>query len=126
MYKGGTMGALIEQVKETLQNVKPAYVATASESGKPNVSAKGSVRIIDDDTIAFADVASPRTVANLRENDNISLIVPGNDSQKGCRIWGIGRVVNEGRIFDEFVSDFSAKNMTVNNVIVISVSEVEA
>ena len=100
-------------------------VATASADGKPNVSAKGSVRIIDDDTIAFADVASPRTVANLKENDQVALIVLDSESKKGCRIWGTGRVADTGDVYDRFVADFSERNMTVNNVVVIKVLEIE-
>ena len=120
------MGILNDQVKETLRDVKPALVATAGASGKPNVSAKGSLRVIDDDTIAFADVASPRTIANLKENNSLSLIILGNDSQKGCRIWGSGEVVNSGEIFDKFSSDFAARNMKINNVVIVNVLEVEA
>ena len=120
------MGVLTDQIKETLKEVKPALVATSRAAGKPNVSAKGSLRVIDDDTVAFADVASPRTIANLKENGNISLIILGNEENKGCRMWGTGTVENSGVIYDQFVSDFSARDMKVNNVVVIKVSEVEA
>lgn len=120
------MAKMNDQVQETINTVKPALVATADGSGKPNVSAKGSIRVIDDEHIAFADVASPRTVANIKENGKVSLIVLGNDDQKGCRIWGTARVEDSGEIFDTFSKAMAERNMTVNNVVVIDVDEVEA
>ncbi len=116
---------LNDQVKQTLQEVKPALVATASKSGKPNVSAKGSLRVIDDSHIAFANVASPRTVANIHENDKVAIIVLGNDSHKGCRIWGTGKVMEEGEIFDQFAAAMKERNMTIKQVVLITVEQVE-
>ena len=110
----------------TINTVKPALVATSNAAGKPNVSAKGSLRVIDDEHIAFADVASPRTVANIQENNHISIIILGNDEHKGCRIWGTASVENEGEIFDTFADAMAERNMKPNHVVVIKVEEVEA
>ena len=120
------MAKMNDQVQATINTVKPALVATADGSGKPNVSAKGSLRIIDDEHIAFADVASPRTVANIKENSKVSIIVLGNDENKGCRVWGTAKVEDSGEVFDTFAKAMAEKNMTVNNVVVVDVEEVEA
>jgi predicted pyridoxine 5'-phosphate oxidase superfamily flavin-nucleotide-binding protein len=40
------MAKLTEEAKNAIGTMRPAYVATASKTGKPNVSAKGSVRVI--------------------------------------------------------------------------------
>jgi len=55
-----------EQRMQSAQCV--GYVATASKTGKPNVSAKGSLRVIDVEHVLFADVASPRTIANIKKS----------------------------------------------------------
>ncbi len=47
------------QVKDAVADCSPALVATASKAGKPNVSAKGSLRVIDDEHLLFADIRSP-------------------------------------------------------------------
>jgi uncharacterized protein len=119
------MAKMNDQVQETINTVKPALVATADASGKPNVSAKGSLRTIDDEHIAFADVKSPRTIANIKENNKISIIVLGNEEQKGYRIWGTAVVKDSGDVFDTFAKAMAEKNMTVNNVVVIEVEEIE-
>ncbi len=120
------MAKMSDQVQEAINTVKPALVATADASGKPNVSAKGSLRIIDDEHIAFADVASPRTVANIKENSKVAIIVLGNDKHKGCRVWGTARVEDSGGIFDTFVKAMAERKMTPKNVVVIDVEEIEA
>ncbi|MDP2919897.1 MAG: pyridoxamine 5'-phosphate oxidase family protein, partial [Dehalococcoidia bacterium] len=68
------MGKLTEAAKQAIGQIRPSLVATASKSGKPNVSAKGSLRVLDDDHVIFADVNSPRTVANIKENPQVAII----------------------------------------------------
>lgn len=118
------MGKLTEEAKQAIGAVRPAMVATASKSGKPNVSAKGSLRVLDDDHVMFADVASPRTVANIRENPQVAIICLDAATRKGCRIWGKGEVVSSGPEFDQMVSALAARGMKLNNVVKIAVDEV--
>ena len=119
------MAVLTEEAKKALDEIRPSLVATASASGKPNVSAKGSVRVVDDETLVFADIASPRTVANVRENPQVAVICLDAQSRKGCRIWGRGEVLDSGSLFDETVERFAQMKMTVKNVVRIAVEEVE-
>ncbi len=119
------MAALTEEAKKAIGEIRPSLVATASASGKPNVSAKGSVRVVDDDTLVFADIASPRTVANIKENPQVAVICLDAQSRKGCRIWGKGEVMDSGPLFDKTVERFAQMKMTVRNVVKIAVEEVE-
>ena len=45
------MAKLDEQAKEAILTNLPALVATAGKDGKPNVSAKGSLRVLDEDHV---------------------------------------------------------------------------
>ena len=69
------MVKLSEEAKKIISEVHPGLIATSSKDGKPNVSPKGSFRVLDDEHVAFNDSASPQTVANLRENPQVSAIV---------------------------------------------------
>ena len=40
---------------------KEGWVATASRDGTPNVSIKGSLRVLDDEHLVFADLFSRKT-----------------------------------------------------------------
>ena len=69
------MAKLTEEARKMIAEFHPGLIATASKDGKPNVSPKGSFRVVDDEHVAFADIASPRTVADLQENPQLSALV---------------------------------------------------
>ncbi|MCX6012091.1 MAG: pyridoxamine 5'-phosphate oxidase family protein [Chloroflexi bacterium] len=119
------MAKLSEEAKKAIKEIHPALVATASNAGKPNVSAKGSLFILDDEHIVFAHIASPRTVANLKENPQVAIICLDNSTRKGCRVWGKAEVLDSGSLFDKMVADLAGKKMQVKSIIKIAVMEVE-
>lgn len=119
------MVKLTEEAKKAIGEIHPALVATVSKNGKPNVSAKGSLRVLDDEHILFADIASPRTIANIKENPQVAVICLNAAARKGCRIWGKGEIFNSGDLFDKAVAEWASRNMKVRNVVKIAVEEVE-
>ncbi len=118
------MAKLTEEAKKLIGELYPGLVATASKDGKPNISAKGSFRVVDDEHVAFADIRSPRTSANLKENPQISVMAFNNEPRKGIRIWGKAEVLDSGELFDAMSAEYGAKGMKVNNVVKIAVEEV--
>lgn len=71
------------------------YQATVSETGWPYVQfrggAPGFLRVIDDRTIAYADLRGNRqylSVGNLDGNDRISLILMDYPNARRLKIWG--------------------------------------
>jgi predicted pyridoxine 5'-phosphate oxidase superfamily flavin-nucleotide-binding protein len=119
------MAKLTEEAKNAIGALRPAYVATASKTGKPNVSAKGSLRVIDDEHVLFADVHSPRTIANIQENPQVAILCLDAAAHKGCRIWGKGEIINSGELFDKTAAMLAARNMEINNVVRVTVEQVE-
>jgi predicted pyridoxine 5'-phosphate oxidase superfamily flavin-nucleotide-binding protein len=114
---------LSDSIKETIADVRRAMIATAGRDGKPNVSAKGSLRVLDDDHLVFADISSPRTVANLRENPSVSVLVVHPKTMRGCRVWGKAEIEDSGDVFDSMVKEYAERNIEVNHVIRITVEE---
>ena len=119
------MAKLSEEAKEAIGEIRPSLVATASKTGKPNVSAKGSLQVLDDEHVIFADIASPRTIANIKENPQVAVICLDAAARKSCRIWGTGEIFNTGELFDKMVAEFASRNMQVRNVVKMTVEEVE-
>ena len=119
------MVKLSEEVKTMIAEIRPGIIATASKDGKPNVSAKGSFRVLDDDHVLFADINSPRTIANLRENPYVSVLVIHPKTLRGCRIWGKGEIINSGPLFDQLNTEFVGKGLKVNHVVKIKVDKVQ-
>lgn len=71
------------------------YQATISETGWPYVQfrggPKGFLKVIDEQTIAFADYKGNRqylSTGNLQTNDRISLILMDYPNQRRLKIWG--------------------------------------
>ena len=119
------MAKLTDEAKKAIAEIKPSLVATASRTGKPNVSAKGSFRVLDDEHVVFADIVSPRTVANIRENPRVAVICLNAAARKGCRIWGQGTILDAGELFDQLTAEYAKKNMAVKHVVKVAVEEVE-
>ncbi len=111
------------QVKDAVADCSPALVATANKAGKPNVSAKGSLRVVDDEHLLFADIRSPRTIINLKENPHVAVLCLNPATRKGCRIWGRAEIMFSGDLFDQLAKEYAGKNMKVNHVVKITVDE---
>src|SRR5215207_7498905 len=83
---------------------KLGYVATVCPDGTPNLSPKGTTAVWDENRLVFADIASPRSVANLRANPAVEINVVDPIARKGWRFKGRGAVHDGGVMFDEVVS----------------------
>ena len=118
------MAKLSEEAKKIINEVHPGLVATADRDGKPNVSAKGSFRVLDNEHVVFSDVASPRTIANLQENPQLAAIVFDPATRHGCRIWGTAEILESGDIFDAAAAQLSSRGITVNHVVRVAVEDV--
>ena len=104
--------------------VKLFGIHYTSKNGKPNVSAKGSFQVLDDEHVIFADTRSPRTVANLRENPHLSAIVLDAATRKSCRVWGKAEILESGDLFDKFAVAFASRGIKVQHLVKVTVEEV--
>jgi predicted pyridoxine 5'-phosphate oxidase superfamily flavin-nucleotide-binding protein len=82
---------------------KQGWVATASRDGTPNVSIKGSLRILDDEHLVFADIFSLKTRKNLQENPKVAIMVYDADSRRGYAFKGKAEQVESGPLFEQTV-----------------------
>lgn len=118
------MTKLSEEAKKIIAEFGPALIATASKAGKPNVSPKGSFRVLDDEHVIFANIASPRTMANIKQNPQLTAIIFDRSTRKGCRIWGRAEILNSGALFDSMSAEFTPKGMKVKQIVKVAVEEV--
>jgi predicted pyridoxine 5'-phosphate oxidase superfamily flavin-nucleotide-binding protein len=117
---------LADEVKAKINEIHPALVATADRTGKPNVSPKGSLRVLDDEHLLFADISSPRTIKNIWENPQVAVICLDAKGKKGCRIWGNAEVFGSGPLFLQEFNKFAPKEMRVNHIVKIRVTDFES
>jgi hypothetical protein len=80
---------------------KLAWVATASRDGEPNVTPKGTLKILDQFHVVFADLFSLKTRKNLLENNRVAVTVVDAATARGYQIKGTAKIIASGPLFDE-------------------------
>jgi uncharacterized protein len=105
------MATLTEDMKRVIREQRLGYVATVCPDGTPNLSPKGTTTVWDDDHLVFADIRSPRTIANLKQNPSIEINVVDWFTRKGYRFKGIATVIESGSLFNELVSFYEQQGL---------------
>ncbi len=72
------------------------YVATVDEDGTPSLSPKGTFRVLDDRHIGFAEMRSPRTLANIARQPVVEVNFIDVFSRRGYRFKGAAEVIESG------------------------------
>ena len=80
---------------------KLAWVATASRDGVPNVTPKGSLKLMDENHVLFADLFSLKTRKNLLENSKVAVTVVDAATAKGYQLKGIAEIITSGPLFED-------------------------
>lgn len=98
--RGGFNTVIDENLAEFLTEIDTAYLATANAAGQPYAQhrggPKGFIRVIDAQTIGFADYAGNRqyvSTGNLADNDRAFLFLMDYANRRRVKIWGRARVV---------------------------------
>src|SRR5690348_18502978 len=86
------MAILTADMKRVVEEQKLGFVASVCPDGTPNLSPKGTTTVWDDDHLVFADICSPTTVANLRQNSAIEINVVDPIARKGYRFKGRAKI----------------------------------
>ena len=86
---------LTNDMKRMVTELRLCYVATVTSDGKPNLSPKGTLKVLDDDHLVFADIASPGTIENLRHNPFIEINIVDPILRRGYRFKGKAEIVTD-------------------------------
>ena len=105
------MSVLTDEMKRVVEQQRLGFVATVCPDGTPNLSPKGTICVLDDDRLMFADIRSPGTVANLRENPCVEVNVVDPFVRKGYRFRGRAEVLEAGADFERLVAAFASRGM---------------
>jgi len=104
-------------------------VATINDNGTPSVSPKATFVIIDDETIAFGNIRSPGTLANLRKRPPVEVCFLDVLTRKAVRVTGTAAIVDKGKADTELISAFdsvwSEYVQYMSSFVIIAVSATE-
>ena len=120
------MATLTEDMKGMVAGLRLCYVATVTPEGKPNLSPKGSLKVLDDEHLAFADIMSPATMRNLKANPAIEVNLVDPFLRRGYRFKGSCEIHREGAVFDSVANELwvrEGRQYPVNAVVRIKVEQ---
>ena len=117
------MITISEEIKNFVNSQKLGYVATVSKDGTPNLSPKGTIIVMSESTLAFADIRSPQTIQNLQDNPSVEINVVDPFQRLGYRFKGEGKIINEGLEFDKILDYYinAGIKSKINSVVVVDV-----
>ncbi|OGB89950.1 hypothetical protein A2625_07710 [candidate division WOR-1 bacterium RIFCSPHIGHO2_01_FULL_53_15] len=99
------MAKLTEEMKKFFNEQRDpsmVFVGTASKEGTPNVVVKGTfIKLLDDETLVYADVYSGKTLKNIAENPQVTMAAVNTKTFKGYQFKGKAEVVTSGSLLDE-------------------------
>ena len=119
------MVAITEEVKNFVNFQKLGYVATVSNDNTPNLSPKGTIIVLDESHLVFADIQSPKTIENLEHNPSIEINVVDPFSRRGYRFKGIAEIISSGDKFNNIISHYKETGIknTIKRVILVKIEK---
>jgi hypothetical protein len=114
-------GAIPRDARDRVHRYPLCFVATVNEDGSPTVSPKGTVRAWDADHLVFADVASPRTVANIARDDRVHVNVVDHFARRGWRFSGRARVTDDPAILAALRAEYPGEAYPFERAVLVRV-----
>ena len=115
--------------KDLIAKFSLGFVATVTADGRPHLSPKGTFLVLDDQTIAFGEIRSPGTMANLAHLPEAEVNFIDQWTRKGLRVRGAVRVVEPGAEFDDLILRWRAVwgdlSDRINALVLISADQVK-
>ncbi len=120
------MGLLTNEIKNFIEQQKLGYVATVSPDNTPNLSPKGTISVWDEEHLVFADIKSPKTMANLEKNSSLEINVVDPITRKGYRFKGVGTILASGLEYDKIIFHYNNIGIKskIGRVVLIKVASV--
>ncbi|MDH5776551.1 MAG: pyridoxamine 5'-phosphate oxidase family protein [Nitrospirota bacterium] len=112
----GWSNTITQELADFLNEVDSFYLATANADGRPYIQhrggPKGFLKVLDDQTLAFADFAGNRQYisrGNLAENSQAFLFLMDYATQSRIKIWGTAEVIEDDPALLTQLTDFQYK-----------------
>lgn len=104
-----TADVLTPEMVCLIEEQRLGFIATVNPDGSPNLSPKGTFMALDGHTIAFAEMRSPRTLANVGRDGRVEVNIVDPFARKGTRFRGGARFVMRGEAeFDRLYPKWQA------------------
>lgn len=88
---------LTNKIKEDINKTVLCWLATANSLAEPNVSPKEIFCSFGDNKILIANIASPQSVSNIKENPKVCISLIDVFSQKGHKLKGSAKILDSSK-----------------------------
>ena len=111
-------------MKRVIEEQRLGFIATVCSDGTPNLSPKGTTAVWDDNHLVFANIRSPQTIENLRQNPSVEVNVVDPFARKGYRFKGVASILESGALYDKAVAFYEERGSRVSMIREIVLIEV--
>lgn len=120
---------LNSEVKKYIDKSVLCWLATSNKHNEPNVSPKEIFTYKDDKTLLIANVSSPNSIDNVKENSNVCVSFVDVFIQKGYKLKGTATLINkDDKDFNEKVkplTDLFTDEFPIKSVIEIEIKTID-
>ena len=122
---------LSDDMRRVVLEQRLSFAATVCPDGTPNLSPKGTTTVWDETHLVFADIRSPNTVRNLRENPSIEVNVVDPMVRKGYRFKGTAELYSSGDVYEHGLRllgnrGYDARPERIKTIVLIQVEHAAA
>lgn len=118
------MAKLTSEMKAMFEK-QLAVIATASKDGTPNVGPKGSMHVVDDETLAYSEGTGEKTLRNLNENPKVAVLVVDQEKGDGYQVKGTAELLTSGNLYEKVAKrQEERKRQRPKQVVTIKIEEI--
>lgn len=120
---------LTQEIKESINNSVLCWLATVSSINIPNVSPKEIFNYYGTNKIIVANIASPQTVKNIKQNKNVCISFIDILIQKGFQIKGTAEIKDkvdaEFSKMEEILTEMTKGKFPFTSITKITITQVK-
>jgi len=120
------LSTITSEIKTFLNTQKLGYVATVSSDGKPNLSPKGTIIPWSEHLLAFANIRSPDTMMNLKNNSFVEINVIDPLSRKGYLFTGTGKIIKDTPMYHDIINYYRTNGIQspISSIVIVHISSI--
>jgi len=117
---------ITEKIRKFVSQQKLGFVATVSPNGTPNLSPKGTISVLDENTLVFANIRSPQTIENLEKNPSIEINIVDPFSRRGYRFKGTAKIISDGEEYNKIILSYRQNGIqtTIKSIVIVNVKQI--
>ena len=117
---------ITEKIGKFVSQQKLGFVATVSPNGTPNLSPKGTISVLDENTLAFANIRSPQTIENLEKNPSNEINIVDPFSRRGYRFKGMAKIISDGEEYNKILLSYKQNGVktTIKSIVIVNVKQI--